>query len=148
MRVRVAPQDGATTLALSLASVRAAHRLDVLALCDLDGVLLASAGDGHAAEELAPLAAAAARETRERRASILPRLGVIVDTIECDARTWVIAATATDPFRDIAAILVAVEEILPRAPRSSFAPPSNYEGTLDGTLGLELDDDLFGDMFA
>jgi hypothetical protein len=158
MRLRVAPQDGATTLALSLASVRAAHRLDVLALCDLDGALLASAGDAHAAAELAPLAASAARETPERRAAILPRLGVIVDVIESgvrgrDARTWVVAATATDPFRDVSAIVAAVEDILPRPATSSIVPssslaPASAPESLDGSFGLELDDDLFGDLFG
>lgn len=137
-RIRVEPQDGATTLALSLATVRAAHRLDVLALCDLEGLLLASAGDRFAAEELAPLAAAAARETPERRAAILPRLGVIVDTIERCARTWVVAATTTIPGRDVTALVAAIEDILPSTPTPADEQP-------EPDFSLDQDDDLFGE---
>lgn len=137
-RIRVEPQDGATTLALSLATVRAAHRLDVLALCDLEGVLLASAGDRFAAEELAPLASAAARECPERRAAILPRLGVIVDTLDRAGRTWVIAATTTVPGRDIAALVAAIDEILPTTPAFDGDEP-------EPDFALDQDDDLFGE---
>ncbi|MBI2392620.1 MAG: hypothetical protein HYV09_23750 [Deltaproteobacteria bacterium] len=130
-RVRAAAQDGATTLALSLASVRAAHRLDVLALCDLEGTLLASAGDAYAAEELAPFAASAARESRARRAEILPRLGVIVDTVERGGRTLVVAATATDPHRDVSAIVAAVEDAL---------PPVNSTADEDEAFGAAIEE--------
>lgn len=118
-RARVAEQDGATTLALSLASVRAAHRLDVIALCHLDGTLLCSAGDRYAAEELAPLAARAANEPRARRADVLPRLGVIVETVEHGGRTWVLAATAADPLRDVRALVASIETSI----RASMALP-------------------------
>lgn len=137
-RLRAAPQDGDTTLALSLAAVRAAHRLDVIALCDLEGVVVASAGDRYAAEELAVVAAAAARETPERRAAILPRLGVIVDTLERAARTWVVAATTTVPGRDRAALLAAVEDVLPTADADEPEPVFELE--------RDLDDDLFADL--
>jgi len=112
-RVRVVEQDGATTLALALASVRAAYRLDVIALCHLDGTLLCAAGDRYAAEELAPFAARAASQPRARRADILPRLGVIVETVERGGRTWVLAATAADPARDVRAIVESIRDALP-----------------------------------
>lgn len=128
------------TLALSLASVRASHRLDVLALCDLEGTVIASAGDRFAAEELAPLASAAARERPERRAEILPRLGVIVDTVERDARTWVIAATTTVPGRDLVALVAAIEEILP-------VSRPGADDTLGG-FALHLEDDPHDEPFG
>jgi hypothetical protein len=133
--MRVAEQDGATTLALSLASVRAAHRLDVIALCHLDGTLLCSAGDRHAAEELAPFAARAASEPRGRRADILPRLGVIVETVEHGGRTWVLAATATDPARDVRAIVASIRDVLPGlaavAAKSEDEEDEDFESALD-----------------
>jgi hypothetical protein len=140
VRVRVAEQDGATTLALSLASVRAAHRLDVIALCHLDGTLLCSAGDRYAAEELAPFAARAAHETRTRRADILPRLGVIVETVEHGGRTWVLAATATDPARDVRAIIASIREVLP----AIVAVAAKTEDDEDGDFESALDQAFCG----
>lgn len=150
VRLRAAEQDGATTLALSLASIRAEHRLDVIALCDLDGTLLCSAGDRIAAEELAPFAARAASQPRARRAEILPRLGVIVETVERGGRCWVLAATATDPARDVHAIVASIHEALPgiaaAASKTEEEEDEDFETALDQAFGESWDDDPLGDL--
>ena len=141
--MRVAEQDGATTLALSLASVRAAHRLDVIALCHQDGTLLCSAGDRYAAEELAPFAARAAKRPRDQRADMLPRLGVIVETVEHAGRTWVLAATATDPARDVRAIVASIRDSLPGI--AAVASQTDEEDDVDFESAL---DQAFGEDWA
>lgn len=149
-RLRVAEQDGATTLALSLASVRAAHRLDVIALCDLDGTLLCSAGDRVAAEELAPFAARAASQPRGRRAEVLPRVGVIVETIEHGGRCWVLAATTTVPARDVHAIVASLRDALPgiaaAASKTEEEDDEDFETALDRAFGESWDDDPLGEL--
>jgi hypothetical protein len=151
VRLRAAEQDGATTLALSLASVRAAHRLDVIALCDLDGTLLCSAGDRVAAEELAPFAARAANQPRGRRAEFLPRVGVIVETVERGGRSWVLAATTTDPARDVHAIVASIYDALPgiaaAASKAEDEEDEDFETALDQAFGESWDDeDPLGDL--
>lgn len=148
-RVRTRFVDSATTLALSLASARAAHRLDVVALLDLDGTLLASAGDRQAAEDLAELASRAAREPRARRAEILPRLGVIVETIEKDGATWVLAATAADPKRDVRAVLEMIHEALPGSNRSVEDEESDdFESALDRAFSDDWGDDPLAGLMS
>lgn len=151
VRLRAAEQDGATTLALSLASIRAAHRLDVIALCDLDGTLLCSAGDRIAAEELAPFAARAASQPRARRADLLPRLGVIVETVERGGRSWVLAATATDPARDVHAIVASIHDALPGIAAAASRDVTDeededFETALDQAFGETWDDDPLADL--
>lgn len=146
-RVRIRVVDSATTLALSLATARAAHRLDVVALLDLDGTLLASAGDRLAAEDLGALASRAAREPRARRAEILPRLGVIVELIEKDGATWVLAATATDPKRDLRGLVEMIHDALPglAAPREEVEE-DDFENALDKAFSEDWGEESFAGL--
>jgi hypothetical protein len=141
-RVRVRVVDSATTLALSLASARAAFRLDVIALLDLDGTLLASAGDRRAAEDLASLASRAAREPRAHRASVLPRLGVIVETLEKDSATWILAATAADPKRDVRGMIEMIHDALPGgAAANDEVESDDFESALDKAFSEDWGED-------
>lgn len=141
-RVRLRIVDSATTLALSLASARAAFRLDVIALLDADGVLLASAGDRRAAIDLASLASRAAREPRAHRASILPRLGVIVETLEKDGGNWVLAATAADPKRDVRAIVEMIFDALPGGKAGADeVEEDDFENALDRAFSEDWGED-------
>lgn len=145
MRVRVV--DSATTLALLLATTRAAHRLDVIALLDMDGTLLASAGDRRAAEDLGALAVRAAREPRAKRASILPRLGVIVEVIEKDSGTWVLAATVTDPGRDVRGIVEMIREGLPvLGGTAEEVEEDDFESALDRAFSEDWGEDPFAGL--
>jgi hypothetical protein len=140
-------EEGATTMAIQLAVLRASFRLDVIALVALDGTLVASAGDLAAAEELAPFAAAAAREPRWRRGDVLPRLGVIVEVVEHAGRSWVLAATATDPKRDVRALLAALGEVLPDLAAAAAVEDEDddaFEAALDEGFADGEDDDWFG----
>jgi hypothetical protein len=142
--------EGATTMALQLAVLRATFRLDVVALIATDGTLIASAGDVVAAEELAPFAARAAREPRGRRFDVLPRIGVIVEVVEHAGRSWVFAATTTDPNRDVRAILSALRDALPDLMAAAEEEEDDgFEAALDeafsATDGSDGDeDDWFG----
>lgn len=148
-RIRIRLVDSATTLALSLASARAAHRLDVIALLDLDGVLLASAGDRHAAEDLAELASRAAREPRARRLEILPRLGVMVETLEKDGATWILAATAANPTRDVRAVIEMIYEALPGGVAEREEPEEDdFENALDRAFTDDWGDDPLASLSA
>lgn len=151
-------EEGATELALQLAVLRASFRLDVVALVARDGTLLASAGDLEAAEELAPFAAKAANEPRGRRFDVLPRLGVIVEVVEHAGRSWVLAATATDPARDVRAIVASLREVLPTIAAAAASHEDEdddaFESALDEAfstppdLGAWEDDDVFGELGA
>lgn len=137
-------------MALQLAVLRASFRLDVVALIANDGTLIASAGDVAAAEELAPFAARAAREPRDRRFEVLPRIGVIVEVVEHAGRSWVFAATTTDPKRDVRAILSALGDVLPDIVAAAEEDDDDgFEAALDEAFA-EVDgsdgdeDDWFG----
>jgi hypothetical protein len=146
-RVRIKIVDSATTLALSLATARAAHRLDVIALLDMDGMMLASAGDRRAAEDLASLASRAAREPRARRVEILPRLGVIVELIEKDGVTWVLAATAADPKRDVRGIIEMIHDALPGQPIArDEVEEDDFESALDKAFSGDWGEDSFAGL--
>lgn len=148
-RVRIRVVDSATTLALSLATARAAHRLDVIALLDMDGIMLASAGDRRAAEDLASLASRAAREPRARRIEILPRLGVIVELIEKDGATWVLAATAADPKRDVRSIIEMIHDALPGQPvrgEREDVEEDDFENALDKAFSEDWGEDSFAGL--
>ncbi|MGZ3451756.1 MAG: hypothetical protein ACXVEF_19255 [Polyangiales bacterium] len=145
-RAEMHADEGATTMAIQLAVLRASFRLDVVALVAVDGTLIASAGDVAAAEELAPFAAAAAREPRGRRGEVLPRLGVIVEVVEHAGRSWVFAATTTDPKRDVRAIVNALGEVLPDIAAAAALDDDDddgFEAALDQAFDGE-DDDWFG----
>ncbi len=141
VRTRTAPQDGATTLALQLAVVRATHHLDVVVLVDLEGTLLASAGDRTSAEELAAFAAHVAKQPPSLRARIVPTVGVIVELVEHGDRTWIAAATAAHPTRDVRAFLASVRDVLPTLAAAARARrDSEADDELDSAF-----DDVFGD---
>lgn len=152
VRTRTTPQDGATTLALHLAVVRATHRLDVVALVDLEGTLLASAGDRTSAEELAAFAAHVAEQPPARRAQIVPSVGVIVELVEHGDRTWIVAATAIHPTRDVRAILASIRDVLPAlaaAARAREAPPrDDLDAAFDDVFGAAQDHDDDDDPLA
>jgi hypothetical protein len=137
-------------MALQLAVLRASFRLDVVALLAMDGRLIASAGDVAAAEELAPFAARAAREPRGRRFEVLPRIGVIVEVVEHAGKSWVFAATTTDPKRDVRAIIGALGEVLPDIVAAAEDDDDDgFEAALDEAFsasvdGSDDDDDWFG----
>jgi hypothetical protein len=146
-RTRIRVVDSATTLALSLATARAAHRLDVIALLDMDGVMLASAGDRRAAEDLGSLATRAAREPRARRVEILPRLGVIVELIEKDGATFVLAATAADPKRDVRSIIEMIHDALPGHPvAKEEVEEDDFENALDKAFSGDWAEDSFAGL--
>lgn len=141
-----APREEATTLALHLAIVAAAYRLDVLTLVDEDGIAIASVGDSAAALELAAIAASVVR-AGARRASILPRRGVLLESIASGARRYAIAATGIDAAAEAHAIAEAVAEALPAAVALKAEDDDDLEASLEAFFA-EPDDDLFDEEFT
>lgn len=136
---RIEPaNDGATTLALQLATVRAELGLDVLVLVDLDGATLAGAGDTDAAEELAAFARSVATLAPHQRAQAVARVGVLVAQVT--GRIWV-AATAERSLRDAEGLVAAVREVVPDP---SAAEDEAMAASLEASFDAD-DDDPFAD---
>jgi len=130
--------DGATTLALHLAAVRAELALDVVVVIDLDGTTLAAVGDPDAAEELAHFARSLTTLAEHQRAEAIRRVGVLVAPVTGDV--WV-AATAERSLRDADTLVAMVREAVPD---EHAAEDEALAASLSAAFDAD-DDDPFGD---
>ncbi|MBL8718925.1 MAG: hypothetical protein JNL79_23280 [Myxococcales bacterium] len=130
--------DGATTLALHLAAVRAELALDVVVVIDLGGTTLAAVGDPDAAEELAHFARSLTTLAEHQRAEAIRRVGVLVAPVTGDV--WV-AATAERSLRDADTLVAMVREAVPD---EHAAEDEALAASLSAAFDAD-DEDPFGD---